>query len=353
MKICFFGIYNPEYSRNRILIYGLKKNGHQIIECNSRKTGFAAYLELIKKHKNIKNKYDLIIVPFPSYKSVIFARSISSRPIIYDIFTSLYDTTVNDRKTVNKYSLKALYYYFLDKISCQLADIVLLDTNEHINYLRQLLKIKKEKFIRVLVGADNRIFKPGNKNLNSKKFTVHFHGNYIPLQGVQYIVKAAKLLEKQNVSFNIIGSGQDYPAVKDLAEKINVKNINFIGKVRYAELPGYIHKADVCLGIFGDTAKAKRVIPNKLYEGLACAKPVITGSSKAMAEVLKNKVNIYTCFFADPEDLAAKILDLKNNPALARKIAEAGYGLFNDNFTPEVIAKRLIQDLIEKGVINK
>ena len=93
---------------------------------------------------------------------------------------------------------------------------------------------------------------------------MHFHGYFIPLQGVEYIFETAKILEKKDVKFNIIGS-----KIKKQYQNKNFSNVNFIENVPYKKLPVYISEADICLGIFGDTTKTKRVIPNKIYEAIA------------------------------------------------------------------------------------
>jgi glycosyltransferase involved in cell wall biosynthesis len=51
------------------------------------------------------------------------------------------------------------------------------------------------------------------------------------------------------------------------------------------------------------------------------------------------------CRHANPEDLAEKILELKNNPPLRQKIAEGGYHLFLEQCTPKIIVKKLLADL--------
>jgi len=79
MTICYFGIYDPNYSRNRILIKGLRQNNIEVIECNSRLHGIAKYIELAKKHFKIRKKYDLMIIGFPGYQAVILAKFLTKK----------------------------------------------------------------------------------------------------------------------------------------------------------------------------------------------------------------------------------------------------------------------------------
>lgn len=351
MTICYFGNYDPTYSRNRVLIKGLKENGIKVLECRSSKPRVKKYWELFKKHKKIKNKYDLLIVGYAGYSrsNVVLAKIISKKPIIWDAFYSLYDTKVNDRKKVSKKHPRAKYYWFLDWLACKLANKILLDTNEHIKYFVKTFKIKRRKFIKVLVGTDDSVFypRPTTKKNKNKKFLIHFHAKFIPLQGAKYIVRAVKNLENyRDITFNFIGDkGQTYSGVRELVEKLKVKNIRFLKSVPYKELPDYITRADVCLGIFGDTQKTQRVIPNKVYEAIAMEKPVITADTPAARELFTDRKNILFCRAADPEDLAKKILELKNNKDLREKIAKGGYKVFKNYATPKIVVRNLLNKL--------
>ncbi len=158
MTICYFGIYKSDYSRNKVLITGLKMNGAKVIECNTNKTGIIKYLDLIKKHWRIRKDYDVMVVGFPGFQSVILAKLLTRRLVIFDAFLSIYDSNVLDRKLVEQKSWKAKYYWLLDKISMSIADLILFDTNEHIKYAAKEFKVPEEKFKSIFIGADTEIF---------------------------------------------------------------------------------------------------------------------------------------------------------------------------------------------------
>lgn len=160
MKICYFGDYDPEYSRNRILIKGLRKNGVEVILCNETSKRFVLF-KLIKKFLTLSGRFDLIIVGYSDSRAMVpLAKILTRKPIIWDAFYSIYDTIVNDRELTPLTSLKAKYYWFADWINCKMSDIILLDTNQHINYFSSQFKVKKSKFIRVWIGAEDSVFHP-------------------------------------------------------------------------------------------------------------------------------------------------------------------------------------------------
>jgi glycosyltransferase involved in cell wall biosynthesis len=165
-------------------------------------------------------------------------------------------------------------------------------------------------------------------------------------------VTAAKLLELENIRFNIIGRGQTYQEIMDLAQALKVNNIDFIDYVPMSELKNSLAKADVCLGVFGRTEKAKRVIPNKVYESLAAQRLVLTGESIAIKELLTDGEDAVFCKMADAKDLAEKILSIKNGRIDEVKLATNGYEVYRQFCRPEIIVKKLLDNLLEEGLIS-
>lgn len=347
LTVLYFGFYNPEYSRNHVLIKGLKQNGVEIIECNEQAKSKWRYLKLVWKYLKMRPKYDAMIVGFPGQEAMFLAKFLTRRPIIFDAFTSHYGGYILDRGYYSKRSPQAHYYRFLDKWSCKLADLVLLDTKAHIDFFVREFRLPKEKFKRIFVGANSGIFHPEILEKKDSKFLVHFHGYYSPLQGVKFIIKAAKLLEEKGIFFNLIGQGQTYHADIKLASKLRTSNIDFLEPVQHQKLADYMNLADVCLGIFGNSPKTELVIPNKILEALAMGKPVITANTLAARELLVDGESVLFCRKADPEDLATKTLELKNNIELRNKIAGNGLGLFKSRLTEIIIGAELLE------IINK
>ncbi|MEM2956636.1 MAG: glycosyltransferase family 4 protein [Candidatus Pacearchaeota archaeon] len=331
-----------EYSRGRILYKGLKKNNVDVQIFLPK--GKFKYFKIAKRI--LKKNYDVIIAT--GVTTLFVVKVITKifnikKQIIFDAFISNYDTLVFDRKLVKKDSLKAKLLWLFDKYSCELADKAIVDTHEDREYFINEFSLKKEKFYVIPIGADDELFYPMEKNKREedKEFNVTFVGNFIPLQGVEHIVKAAKFLENENIKFNLIGSGQTFNEMQKLSQKLGVRNIKFLGFKPIEKIPSFIANADICLGIFGITDKAKRVIPNKVYEAIAMKKPLITGNTPAIRRFFRDKENCILCEIGNPTAIANAILLLKNNPNLREKIAEEGYKLFKENFCNDVIGKKL------------
>ncbi|MBI1969743.1 glycosyltransferase family 4 protein [Candidatus Woesearchaeota archaeon] len=346
MKVLMAGIFDLEdYMRGRVLYQGLKQNKVEVELLLNQKQG--KYRRLFRRFK--QGNFDVLLV---NGKIVMLIAKLAmwwhKKPIIFDVFISDYDTLVQDRKIIREKSLKAKLLWLLDKYSCLFADAIILDTNAHVDFFVQEFNLSEEKFEVIPVGCDESIFKP-RKKPETGKFLVSFYGSFIPLQGVQFIIKAAKLLQPMHVYFELIGEGQTYDTMKELAKDLGCQNVQFLGKKPLQELPKHMAKADVCLGIFGKTDKAKRVIPTKAYAALAMRKPLVTGDTPAARELLKDSDTCIFCKMADGESLANTIGLVKTDKIIREKIAENGYQLFVKKCSSKVIGK-MLKDYLEKVV---
>ncbi|KKR91465.1 MAG: Group 1 glycosyl transferase [Candidatus Woesebacteria bacterium GW2011_GWA1_41_13b] len=359
MTICYFGIYSSNYTRNKVNIMGLRENGVEVIECRSDESErFKKYLDLFWKYWPLRNKYDVMIVGFHGHAMMplawLCAKIISRKKLIWDAFVSTYDTTVFDRKKARLGSVKATKHWLIDWLGCVLADLILLDADAHGKYFIKTFHIRPAKFKTLPVGCDDTIMHPREQNPDgvasrpygagkeTDNFLVHFHGTYIPAQGIPYIIEAAKLLEDMGVEFNIVGKLETYGKAIEFANELGAKNINFLDFMPYEKLAEYMAMADICLGMFGITDKAMRTGAFKLVEGLAMEKPVITAETPAMKEIFTNEENVLFCRPADGRDLAAKIMELKNNENLRNRIAKNGYKLYKEKLTPRALGADLV-----------
>lgn len=341
MKIGIVGIFDPEYNRNQMIIKGLELNNIDFFICNDRSAGIRKYFVIAKKVWQNRKKFDSILILYPGHLVVPIVKLFYRKRIIFDAFTSVYDSNVGDRKNTKSKSVKAICFWFLDWLSCKLSDIIILDTKAHIDFFKKAFKLKKSNFINLYVGADEDRLKEKKAKNKNKEFIVHYHGSFIPLQGLEYIIAAAKLLENDSeIRFNIIGTRN-----KNKYEDKEFKNITFLDNLSYRDLGEKIQEADICLGIFGNTFKANRVIPNKVFEAIALGKPVITMDSEAIREIFTDSENIILVPSADPSSLAKKIKVLKDDNTLREKLSKNSLDLYRNNFSPKIIGQELIKNI--------
>ncbi len=349
-RICFFGIFDEDYSRTKVLARGFEQCGWEVVFCRvdpRTHYGWFKYVMLYRKGRRLSpQQFDYVLVCFPGRALVVLvARLLFGRRILFDAFVSMYDSNVFDRALYPAHSVRALRDWLLDWSACHLAWQVLLDTNEHIKYFVSTFGVARAKCIRVWVGADEKVFYPQDTP-ELTVFTVHFHGTYIPLQGVQYIIEAAQFLTEEPIHFRIVGNGQESKKIRDKASELGLTNIEFVDSVPLAQLPQYIASASVCLGIFGDTQKTARVVPNKVFECVAMGKPVITADTAATRELFGNSnPPVMLVPRADSAALAEALRALARDPARRRQLGRDASAFFKAHLGAKTIVAELLEEL--------
>jgi glycosyltransferase involved in cell wall biosynthesis len=341
-----FGHFDLEGGRSWMIRTGLERHGYRVALCRTEQPGLRAkYRDLKTQWKSIKHA-DAIYVPFSGAYLLPLARKLGRKrgiPVVIDAFLSLFDTEVQDRRRLSRFHPKAWALWMLDGLCGRLADAMLLDTPEHKDYFVRTFGIRPDRILVLPVGCRTDLFTSAPPRKPDGVFRVEFHGTFIPLHGIGTILRAASLLQKEapDVRFTLIGRGQTYPDMRALAQKLSLGNVEFLDPVPITKLPAHIAAADVCLGIFGDTAKAGRVIPNKAYEILASRRPLLTGDTPAARRIFTDGMNAALCRVADPRVLADAILRLRDDPALRARIADAGQALSAKRFQPETVTAPL------------
>jgi glycosyltransferase involved in cell wall biosynthesis len=353
MRVCYFGKYDPAYARNSVIRKGLSLNGVDVVECriDSGLLG-AQYCGLLARMRSIKGPLNAILVAEHNQFVVPLAWTwarLRRVPLLFDPFTSMYETDVEDRQVVYAHSATARRRFWLDALSMRLADAVLADTGQHGQYFTSKFGVHTGKVHIVPVGADDDIYKPTPPRDQNGRFLVLFWGTYIPLHGIDTILNAAhRVREHGQIRMQLIGDGQMYPAMRRLAGELGLPGDTFDARVvPQTELMKAIARADLCLGIFGDSDKARRVVPNKVYQALAARKAVVTGDSPALREFFVPGQHLCAVSMADAEALADGILRLEADPALRHQLADQGYARFRAGLTPGAIGQR-VRDVLER-----
>ncbi len=343
MIVLYFGDYNPDYTRTRILLKGLRQNGVTVIEMNERTGGIGMYLRLWRRFRAYRGTYDAMIVGYGDSRLMpVFARCIGARHLIWEALFSKYDNFVFDRRLVRPHSLKAYLYRLLDWLGCAVSDLVLLDTELHTRYFRTTFGVPERKLAFVYVGADTDIFYPRERTEHPRDFEVEFHGKYFPMQGTDVIVRAAVLLGEKGVHFTLIGSGQELKRTKALAESLGTTNVTFKQFLPQEEIAEYVKNADVCIGLIGDVPRVIRAIPTKLWEAAAMGRVSINASPGSLEEVFTPGKDVIGMKPGDHEELARKILELKESRR-ADAMGRAAYDTFLKHGTPTVIGLALVE----------
>lgn len=345
MKILFTGRFDPEYNRTKIIIKGLKDNGAEVsVHPYPRKNKCDRKL-LMDQARDA----DWIFLPSFTHTDVPFIKRLTKKPIIFDPLISRYLSKVFDYKAVWKYSPRAYKNYLKDARSLRRSDLIITDTGMHKKYFMRKFGVDEKKMEVVPVGVITEDFFPVPHAVNrDQNLVIGFYGSFIPLHGIEVILEAASLLQNErNLLFRISGEGILYDKMKKIADEKKLNNLEFTGYIPYKSLNREINSYDIALGIFGNSLKARLVIPNKIFHYCACNKPVITMESDGIKEIFTHGTNIHLTK-ADDKSLARAILEL-SDPDYRRRLGENAGELIRSEFNEKKTGERILRFLYRKN----
>ena len=238
---------------------------------------------------------DVVIVGYLGHLDVHLARARWPHAhIVVDHLISLADT-LQDRG-LDRWSLLVRVLGAADRAATAQADTILVDTPEQVD---QLPPPHRAKALTVPVGAPHRWFDVGRDAASrpSAGLRVVFFGLYTPLHGAPTIGEAIGKLADQPIAWTMIGTGQDRATTEQLTGDARVAWLDWVDS---DDLPAIVADHDVCLGIFGRSPKALRVVPNKVFQGAAAGCAIVTSDTAAQRTALGD-----AAVFVPPEDAVA------------------------------------------------
>ena len=307
-RVVFWGTYDLGKPRTRILRDSLRGAGVEVVEIHAdiwfghedkSQAGTAAVLRRLLRglvaYPGLVFRYlrapahDAVIVPYLGQVDVLIFRPLAwlrRTPVIWDMFISLYDTVVCDRRMVRASNPVAYGLRALEWCACRAADIVLLDTPAHARRIARLFGLAETRTGAVPVGAEPGAFaRVPPRKTHDGATRILFYGQLIPLHGIETILAAALSERGREHHWHIIGTGQHSDLVETALAAGNASHVIWDRWRPYDQLIGAIEDADICLGIFGASDKAASVVPNKVYQCLMAGRTVITRRSEAISEV--------------------------------------------------------------------
>jgi glycosyltransferase involved in cell wall biosynthesis len=362
-RIVVAGTFDPAFGRNRRLLSLLEKSGHEIeivraplwptdrvaIPNGGKATlllrALAAYARLAGRMLRVR-RGDLVLVCYPGWFDVVVLAPIArlrGMPVVFDIFISAVDTVVYDRKQVGEGSRLARFLLAADRASIRLASRVIADTPAHAEFFAELSGVARERFGVVWLGARDEVFRP-RPDVRPVPGRVFFHGTFIALQGLDTIIRAAKLVEPDGITVRVAGTGQEQAAVDALMAELEPENVELVGRLPLERIPDEIAAATLCLGVFGTSGKAGRVVPNKVYECVAVGRPVLTGDTAAARSAFCED-EVAFCPPGDPAALAREMRRLVADDVAREAIARGGHARYTASYSSEPLRALLDREL--------
>jgi glycosyltransferase involved in cell wall biosynthesis len=361
--VVFFGTYDARlHPRVKVMVQGLSSIGDEVIECNeplgldtalrvrilqrpwllpllaARMAG--AWWRLWRRARRLKRP-DAVVIGYMGQFDVHLGRRLwPGVPLALDQLIFAADTAA-DRGIEPGLRIRLLKS--LDRAALAAADVLCVDTDDH----RELLPAEaRKRAVVVPVGAPSDWFRAPEAR-PVPPLRVVFFGLYTPLQGTEVIGEAIASLaeEAAGVTFTMIGHGQDYARARKAAGL--TPTARWLEWVDGSELPALVASHDVCLGIFGTGLKARRVVPNKVFQGAAAGCAIVTADTGPQRAALGSAAVFVPAGQASA--LASVLGDLAGDAERLWDLRQAAYRTAESAFRPDKVVVGLRDRLLAEA----
>jgi glycosyltransferase involved in cell wall biosynthesis len=360
-RLCWIGTYERDYPRNRVLIDGLRARGIDVRELHEplwertrhkaggflrpaaiARTGIAwvtAWVRLLARARRL-GPVDAVVLGYPAQPDAVpgwlVARMLHV-PLVVDAMISFSDTLAGDRGRFGR--LAGACLAGVDRVALRAADVVIADTAANAAWLAARFTVPPENIVVVPVGAEpDRVPRSA-----PPPDPVHalFYGKLAPLHGVETILAASRISGTPPI--RLVGEGQLDGWLADELEREPRPPVEHTSWIPYEQLGAEVAAAGICLGVFGTSEKADRVVPNKVYQAMAAGRPVVTADTVGIRSAISDGVEGLLVPPGDAPALAAALAKLAADPALRARLGAAGRARFDEIGHPERVADAFLQ----------
>jgi len=204
-------------------------------------------------------------------------------------------------------------------------------------------------------GADLELFRPlprENKVAAQYDFGDRLVVMYSGLLGIKHgletLIDAAALLrDREDVVFFIRGEGPRREALEAQARELGLTNVIFGGERPIEDVPYLLARADVCVTNLLPDAYLEKIVSVKVFEYLACEKPVVGGLRGEGARVLEESGGGIAVEPGDAKAMADAVRELLDSPERRAEMGASGRRYVEQHHSRAAIAARLEELLVE------
>jgi len=215
------------------------------------------------------------------------------------------------------------------------------------NYFQSLYNIPAEKTEIIPNGVDTQLFERKDsdelreKNGLRDHFIIGHVGVLREWLDFHPLFTAVKELSgTYNIKLLLVGGGVGYDDTVQLAESYGIiNNVVFTGTIPYPLIPEYIGCMDVCTVPFKDDSVAQNSLPLKIFEYMACEKPVICSEVRAIREIFEKEI----LFVSGSEGYKKAIVKLYGDIPLRQQLGYEGRRAIEENYHWGSLSNKLEQ----------
>ena len=213
--------------------------------------------------------------------------------------------------------------------------------------------VPRERIAVIKNGVDLALFTPGGRGEAVRaewglegKFVCSYIGTIGMAHALEVMLDAAERTRGDaGVAYLIVGAGARYEELKAEAARRGLASVVFAGPQPRERMPEFLAASDAVLVHLRKTELFEHVIPSKIFETMAMARPIIMGVRGEAGALVEAAGGGLAMEPENGEDLARAIARLRSEPALGKSLGESGRAYVMEHFDREVLAERYLEHL--------
>lgn len=315
----------------------------------------SAYLMLFLKplFHAFRHKPDYIYFrTCPTILPIILARLTGARLVLEingDALTEKRGQIATFRKdTIHYFRVKLIC--IAEKMNARAAELVITLTKGLKDIIVKRYNIPSKKVVVIESGTNTEHCRPMDNikcrrmlQLDEQKHYVAFIGVLYSHQGIDTLIDAAPEVLRvcPDVVFLVGGGG---PMAEQWQNRVREKNLSaafrFFGVVPYEQLPVFLNSADICVAPF--TMNRGETSPLKLFDYMACGKPVVCSDIPSIRSLAKECEGILTVPPDDSYTIASALITLLTDDSKRARLGIAGRKYVEQYHSWDVIAQKIL-----------
>jgi lipopolysaccharide/colanic/teichoic acid biosynthesis glycosyltransferase len=251
--------------------------------------------------------------------------------------------------------------YRLERWACASADRVNVLTPAFREDLLRRHLVPERRLVFVPNGADMDVFVPGPRDNDLRReagwgdrFVVLYSGAHGRANAIGQLVEAAECLRNSpEILIACVGDGPERRHWQQEAARRGLENIRFLGPQPKERMPAYVNACDVGTAVLQRNQTFKTVYPNKVFDYMACAKPVLLAVDGAARQLVCAEARAGV--FVEPEDpaaIAAAVRSLAADASGREQMGRRGYEWVRANANRTALADRylgILERIVAEG----
>jgi glycosyltransferase involved in cell wall biosynthesis len=305
-----------------------------------------------------KGKYDVVLASSPPLLVGPLGISISffkRCKFIFEVRDLWPESAIDTGAVTNPFLIKLMFW--MEKCSYRYAEAINVLTPAFKEKLIKNKSIAEDKVWLIPNAADLELIKPGPKDEKiiekhswQNKFVALYIGAHGRANCLWQLIEAAKIL-KDEPEFIIacLGGGMERSSLIAEAEQFGLSNIQFLPVVSKKKVGSYIRTCDVSLVVLKKVDTFKTVYPNKMFDSMSAAKPIIIAIDGVARKLVVDDAK--SGMYVEPEnarEIADKIRFYCNSSEIAKQHGQNGYNFVREHFDRHKLAEKYIELIREK-----